>query len=339
MSAVGRRDALRITAVAGLGLALTGGIVRELVRRGALRRVRVTRPRMGTAVTVTVIHTDSSVAHAMVDSAFAEIERLERILSRQQPGTAVHRLNRDGILPDPPVELLTVLDRARYYASISDGAFDITAGGLVELYAQSFGDTGAPPSDRAVKEARQRVAWQAISTDGRGVVFEQPGITITVDGIAKGFVVDQTVATLVRQGAERVMIGAGGDIAATDTGPFAEGWHIGVQDPQDEGGTLGTIRLEGGAVASSGDYMQAFTRDRRFHHIVDPRTGCSPEHTSGVTVIAPTAMDADAISTATLVLGPAAGIALIERLTAVEGVIVTKTGEPVASKGFGDYVI
>jgi thiamine biosynthesis lipoprotein len=85
--------------------------------------------------------------------------------------------------------------------------------------------------------------------------------------------------------------------------------------------------------------MQAFTRDRRFHHIVDPRTGRSPEHTSGVTVIAPTAMDADAISTATLVLGAAAGIALIERLPAVEGVIVTRMGEPVASKGFGDYVI
>jgi thiamine biosynthesis lipoprotein len=274
----------------------------------------------------------------MVGSAFAEIERLERILSRQQPGTAVHRLNRDGILPDPPVELLTVLDRARYYASITEGAFDITAGELVELYAQSFGDTGAPPSDRAVKEARQRVAWQAISTDGRGVVFEQP-VTITVDGIAKGFVVDQTVAMLVRQGAEQVMIGAGGDIAVTGTGPFADGWHIGVRDPQDGSGTLGTIRLEGGAVASSGDYMQAFTRDRRFHHIVDPRTGRSPEHTSGVTVIAPTAMDADAISTATLVLGPAAGIALIERLPTVEGVIVTKTGEAVASKGFGGYVI
>jgi thiamine biosynthesis lipoprotein len=171
------------------------------------------------------------------------------------------------------------------------------------------------------------------------VVFEQPGINITVDGIAKGFVVDQTVAMLVRQGATQVMIGAGGDIAATDNGPFAEGWHIGVQDPRGEGGTLGTIRLEGGAVASSGDYMQAFTRDRRFHHIVDPRTGFSPEHTSGVTVIAPTAMDADAISTASLVLGPAAGIALIERLPAVEGVIVTKTGEPFASKGFGGYVI
>lgn len=330
-----RRDTLRITAVAGLGLAFLGGTVSELLRRGALHRVRSTRVRMGTAVSITVIHQDRNAALALIDDAFAEIERLERILSRQQPGTAVHRLNRFGILAHPPAELVTVLERAYHFARLSDGAFDITVLPVLELYARRFGASGEPPRDAEVNDALKRVNWQAVTIDDRGVAFEEPGMSVTVDGIAKGYVVDQVVAAMTRAGAEEIMIGAGGDIASS-TRSASDEWRVGVRDP-DGKGTLGTIRVRECGVASSGDYMQAFTPDRQYHHIIDPRSGRSPGSTSAVTVIASSAMDADAISTAAFVLGPTAGIALIDELTDVAGMVVSKDGAIAMSKRFAHY--
>jgi thiamine biosynthesis lipoprotein len=334
---MGRREALRITAVAGIGLALTSGLVTALVRRGALNRVRITRTRMGTAVTVTVIHPDAAAARAMADAAFAEIERLERIMSRQQPGTALHRLNRDGELTEPPEELTEVVTHALEYSSITDGAFDVTVAPVLELYTTRFTRTGAPPAHHEVDAARERVGWQALRLDARGLAFEQPGMAVTLDGIAKGYVVDRAVDVLVRAGADRVMVSAGGDIAAAGGSSPLDTWRVSVQDPHLANGSLGVLRLHGEGVATSGDYMQAFTTDKRSHHIFDPRTGRSPDHTSGVTVIAPTAMDADALSTAVLVLGPVAGMALLNRLEGVEGMLVTKEGNVLRSAGLDRF--
>lgn len=332
-----RRNTLRITAAAGLGMAFLGVSASELFRRGALHRVRSTRVRMGTAVSVTVVHGVRNAALAIIDEAFAEIERLERILSRQQPGTAVHRLNRSGILADPPAELVTVLERANHFARLSGGAFDITVLPVLDLYARRFGESGEPPRDADVKYAMKRVNWQAVTIDGRGVALAEPGMSVTVDGIAKGYVVDRVVAAMKRAGAEEIMIGAGGDIAASARSTMGD-WHVGVRDPNRNGGLLGTIRVHEHGVASSGDYMQAFSPDRRYHHIIDPRTGRSPDSTSGVTVIAPSALDADAISTAAFVLGPTAGIALIDRLSDAAGMIVSKDGVISTSKDFARHV-
>ena len=157
-------------------------------------------------------------------------------------------------------------------------------------------------------------------------------MAVTLDGIAKGFVVDRAVAVLTHAGAERVMVEAGGDMSTT--AGAEEPWRIGIQNPHDPGATLGVLQLRGDALASSGDYMQYFTPDRRLHHIIDPRTGRSPEQSSGTTIRAARALDADALSTSVFVLGPVAGIALLGRIDGVEGMLVTKAGEQVASKGF-----
>ena len=103
-----RRQALRITAVAGLGLAFGGAVTVGLFRMSDSRRVRATRTQMGMRVTITAVHPDAALARSMVDGAFAEIERLEGILSRHKPGTAVDQLNTAGVIHDAPDELLTV---------------------------------------------------------------------------------------------------------------------------------------------------------------------------------------------------------------------------------------
>jgi FAD:protein FMN transferase len=141
------------------------------------------------------------------------------------------------------------------------------------------------------------------------------------------------VQAIAAAGAERVMVDAGGDIGSGGAAVGDDPWTIAIEDPHQPGRSVGRVRLAGQAIATSGDYMQAFTQDRRHHHILDPRTGRSPEHTSSVTVTAATAMDADALSTALLVLGPEEGLALLERVPGAEGVVVTKDGRRFASQG------
>jgi thiamine biosynthesis lipoprotein len=158
-------------------------------------------------------------------------------------------------------------------------------------------------------------------------------MSVTLDGIAKGYIVDRAVGVLKEKGAERVLVDAGGDLgSASNTSQDAE-WKVAVQDPRNESGSIGTLHLRDQSVATSGDYFQYFTEDKRLHHIIDPRTGRSPEHTSAVTVVAPTAMDADALSTAVMVLGPPDGLRLLNKLENVEGLIVTKEQDILRSKG------
>jgi thiamine biosynthesis lipoprotein len=331
-----RREALRITAVAGIGLALGGAGIAELLRRARLHRVRVTRTQLGTAVTVTVIHTDVRLAADMVERAFAEMERLEEILSRHRPGTPVHRLNRTGRLTGAPPELLAVLGHALDCASLTDGAFDVTMAPLLELYTSCFATRGRPPSDAEVAATLERVGWRGLRIDHDSVTFELPGMAVTLDGIAKGYVVDRAVAILAAAGADRVLVDAGGDMAAGGTS-VDEPWRVAIRHPRDARDSLGVLEFGAGSVASSGDYVQSFTPDRRFHHILDPRTGRSPDHTSAVTVVAHTAMAADALSTAVFVLGPAAGVALLDRLGGVAGMVVTKNGAVRTSTGFDAF--
>jgi len=333
-----RRQVLRITAVSGVSLALGGGLVAELLRQSRLHRASATRSQLGTLVTVTVVHPEAASARAMVDAAFAEIERLEGLLSRHRPDTPLARLNQGGVLHGAPPELTQVLGRALEVASLSGGAFDVTVAPLLALYGARLQSPGAALPDPAeVQAALSLVDYRQVSVDRDVITLGRPGAALTLDGIAKGYVVDRAVATLVEAGAERVLLNAGGDVASGGGGGQREPWRVAVQDPRSADGSLGVVQLSGEAVASSGDYMQAYTPDRTLHHIVDPRTGRSPDHTSAVTVVAGSAMDADALSTAALVLGPEEGLALLNGLDGVEGLIVTKDQRQFATRGFGRY--
>ena len=327
-----RREALRITAVAGIGLALGGGGVAELVRRANLHRVSVTRNQLGTAVTVTVVHTDADEARAMVNGALNEIERLEGVFSRYRADTPVARLNRDGRVTNAPGELIEVVSSALDYSRMTDGAFDVTVAPVLNLYVSRFAVTDLPPSDAEVSAAMALVGWHGLRVDGRTIELERSGMAITLDAIAKGFVVDRAVAALTAAGADKVIVEAGGDIATRAHGD--DPWQVAIQNPHDPIASLGVVQLRGESLASSGDYMQYFTPDRRLNHTIDPRTGRSPQHSSGSSVKAPTAMDADALSTSVFVLGPREGIALLDRLERIEGMLVTKAGEIFTSHGF-----
>lgn len=333
-----RRQALKISAVAGVSLALGGGALAALVRAGSLRRVAVTHSRMGTLVTITVLHPDGGRAREVVESAFSEMERLEAILSRHRSTTALARLNRDGRIDEAPEELLHVVERALEYSTLTGAAFDVTIAPLLGLYRSRFAATGEPPTVSEIEKALALVDHRAVHLDGSSITLGQPGMALTLDGIGKGYIVDRTLAHLVGSGMDRVMVNGGGDVASTRSRIPREEWTVGIQHPRDAQRSLGAVFLDGNGVATSGDYMQSFSRDRKHHHIIDPRTGRSPERSSSVTVIAPTAMDADALSTAALVLGPREGVDLVDGRDDTECLIVAKSGERYASRGVRSHV-
>lgn len=329
-----RRKALKITAVAGLSLGLGGGVAAALWREAGLHRVRSTRIRMGTPVTLTVLHSDAASARELVERAFAEMERLEEILSRYRPHTPLSTLNREGVLHAPPEELERVLGRALELAERSGGAFDPTVAPVLEFHRRHAG-SDLPPDQGELARARELVDFREVRREEGRIALLRPGMALTLDGIAKGFVVDRVVGVLVAGGAERVLVDAGGDMASSTGGsPGAPPWTVALQHPRDPGDTLGEVQLQGGAVASSGDYVQRFSADGTLHHIIDPRTGVSPLESAGVSVLASTAMDADALSTAAFVLGPEGGTAFLEALPGVEGMVVTREGGTRTTSGF-----
>lgn len=336
---ISRRQFLRITAVAGISLVLSGSVVKTLLESSKLHKIQRTRMHLGTFVTISVVHPSAAKAGEIVDRAFDEIDRLESMLSRYRPESVVSRLNRDGIVDSPPVEAVAVIEESLKVSALSSGAFDITMKPLLDLTQRQFRKSGLPPGRGDLDRALELVDYRNLALDADRIEFKRTGMSVSVDGIAKGYVVDKAVATMKQLGADNVLVDAGGDFALTGSSESGDGWTIGIENPRTPNTMLGSVRLKDRSIATSGDYVHNFTDDRSSHHIIDPRTGRSPSHSSSTTVIARTAMEADAASTAAFVLGSVEGIDLLNRLSGVEGIVIDKNQSITKSSNFDSFVV
>ncbi|MBI5367387.1 MAG: FAD:protein FMN transferase [Planctomycetes bacterium] len=280
------------------------------------------RTAMGTLLTITVDGLPAAAAQAAVERAFGEVERLEAAMSLWRADSelvrAVPRARRE---PVPlSADLFGALALARRVAEESDGAFDPTVGPLVRLWG-FIGEGTRVPAAEAITAARARVGWRRLLLDPslRSLRLEGEGSEIDLGGIGKGWAVDRAVAVLRAAGATAGMVNFSGNLRVFGPPPPgleapAGGWTVHVQHPRDPESTLATLRLAGGAVSSSGDYEKFFLQDGvRYGHILDPRTGWPARGLAAVTVVAPTAAEADALSTALFVLGVERGRALLAR--------------------------
>lgn len=329
-----RRQFIRITATAGLALA-GGGLLAAAASAGSAagsaRRVTETRLLLGTIANLTVIGDDPTQARAAIRAAFDQMAALEAVLSRFRPESQLSRLNTSGQLDDPHPALREVLVRAVAYGDLTGGAFDISIEPVLALY-RAGARNGQFPTPAEVEAARALVDYRQITVGADQVRLGQPGMALSLDGIAKGYVIDRGADALVEHGYPNVLVELGGDLAACGHAE-ARPWHIHIQQPDATPGRL-TAGLSQRAMATSGDYQQPYTPDRRLNHIVDPASGISPLELSSASVIAPTACDADALATAVMVMGAGAGLALIGRLPDCEALIMTKQGALAHSPGF-----
>ncbi len=296
---------------------------------------RETRLLMGTVVSIEIAGVSDTSSSAVLEAVWDEAEALEKIFSRYDPAGELGRINsRTGTGPvNISPEMAEVLQRSQQINRLSGGAFDITVAPLMEIWGFFPRREGRVPSEKEIRAALKLVDGSKLRLDREAatVFFEIPGARIDLGGLAKGYIVDRIAARLRRSKVESGLINAGGDIYGLGEKPGGGPWRIGVEDPRREGEVIMVIELTDRAVATSGDYRNYFIRgQKRYSHIIDPRTGKPAE--SGVlevTILAPDCMTADALATAVSILGVEPGLKLIDSLEEVEGLIVAlEEGEP-----------
>ncbi|WP_114394118.1 FAD:protein FMN transferase [Oleisolibacter albus] len=316
-----RRRFLCISAAAA-GLAL---MPRRAAAAATLHRWDGTA--LGADASLRLVHPDAGTARRLIDLCLAEVARLEAVFSLYRADSALVRLNRDGRLDDPPADLVRLLGEAGAYARASGGAFDATVQPLWRLYAEHFARDGADPAGppaSAVAAARALVDHSAVQVATDRVRFAHRGMAVTLNGIAQGYITDRVTEILRRAGMTDVLVDMG-EIRASGRRPDGRPWQIGLRAPV--GGGIGTtLALVDRSVATSGAEGTRFDPAGRFSHLLDPASGRAAPRWTQVTVLAPTATQADALSTALSLLDEPQARRLVDampgvgaRLTAADG--------------------
>ncbi|MBT8479852.1 MAG: FAD:protein FMN transferase [Gemmatimonadetes bacterium] len=298
------------------------------------------RQAMSTRVSIAAIHPSRHLLEDAAGQAYEEMDRLIGLLNRFDSASAVGVLNSEGILTGAPPELVALLGRSAAVFEASGGAFDVTVQPLVDLLHQS--DTladGQPADPVAWREALERVGADAVKISNGDISLDRDGMGVTLDGIAKGYIVDAMAARLEAHGIERFLIDAGGDIRASGLREDGDGWMIAVRDPRHGGVLPATLRLTGSAVATSGGYEARFDPDGSWHHIVSSRTGRSPTDALSVTVSGPNAYASDALATAALLMSPREGARFIDSLPGFECMVIDAGGRATFSAGWSELTV
>lgn len=311
-------------AVGGLAAAMQLGRGSRAVTRSAWA--------LGSDVTMTVVGLPNEQATRAIDAALAEIELVESVMSLYRPESSLCRLNRDRVLRDPHPYLLDVLAMAEQTSRRTDGAFDVTVQPLWELFAASH-KQGALPTDEQIAAARSHVDWQAVEVSVDEIRLRAPVTAITLNGIAQGFAADRAVAVLREYGVEHALVNSG-EVRGLGRKSGGQDWTVGVQHPREPDEFVVVAALDSRSLATSGDYETTFSDDFTRNHIFDPHTGQSPSEVASVSIVAPTAMQSDALSTAAMVLGPDRTQVLIESLSDVDALFVLKDGRTLRTQGF-----
>ncbi len=300
-----RRRVLRLVAAGAAAAVAPGALSRAL---GAdLPHVRWRGIAMGAEASLTVRTADAPRARAALIDCVGEIRRLEQVFDLHRGDSALSRLNSRGALALPPPALVEVLQASARMSALSGGAFDVTVQPLWAVHVAAA-RTGQDDPE-ALAAARERVDWRCLAIAPAAVAFTRPGMAATLNGIAQGYVTDRIVDRLAAHGFAHVLadvgeVRAGGERAAGDA------WRIGIGRP-DGGAATTTLRLTDRAVATSSPLATPLGTDGRRHHLFDPKSGWPARSWVSVSVVADTAMRADALSTAIAVAPEAAARSIL----------------------------
>jgi len=286
---------------------------------------------MGTFCDLTFITAPGTNPDNIANAVFNRIRYLESLWSFYRPGSEISRLNREGRIKSSPATR-ALLKNAREISRISDGAFDITVAPLMSAWKEAE-KAGEPPD---LKPLLSLVGYQKLKIEEDGTVyFLKKGMAIDLGGIGKGAAVDEAVSLLKSYGVKSGIVNLGGNLYAFGAGPHQGKWKVGIQNPRGEG-VIGAVLIKDRGVSTSGNYQRYFEIGKRqYSHILNPKTGSlEGNYPEGVTVIAPTALLADGLSTALTVLGSEKGITLAEETPGVEALIIMSGPVFYTTKGF-----
>ncbi len=285
---------------------------------------------MDTLVTITVVSSSDSMAEKSVDAAFDAIEKLEKVLNFYSAESEISLINKNAGLSGVKVssDVLRLVAKALYVSEKTKGAFDITIGPLSSAY--DFHDQ-IRPDDGKIRERLSLINYRDLLTDNAEstVYLKRRGMLIDPGGITKGYAADMAVETLKKQGIHAGIVAIAGDIKAFGLKPDGKPWKIGIRNPYakgDKDDIIATVELTDMAISTSGDYERYFiSNGKKFHHLLDPKTGYPAGGCRSVTVIAKEGVFTDAFATGIFILGPEKGMTVFEK-TGFSGIMIDGRG-------------
>jgi thiamine biosynthesis lipoprotein len=299
---------------------------------------------MGSELRLSLWTADEPGARVATDEVFSEFDRLDNLMSVWRERSDIQRLNDaagERLVPVSP-EVREVLRVAHQVSDLTGGKFDVTFGALSGLWKFDHDQDNVIPARAEVLKRLPLIDYRALEVDeGGGTAFlKKKGMRAHLGGIGKGYAVDRAASILRRRGFRDFMIQSGGDLyVAGKRGDRS--WRVGIQDPRGPADkSFAALDLTDSTFSTSGDYERFFIKDgRRYHHILDPDLGEPAAGCRSVTIVAESAVLADALSTGVFIVGPTKGMELIERLPSVEGVIVSATNEVLVSSGLRQHLM
>jgi thiamine biosynthesis lipoprotein len=299
---------------------------------------------MGSTLQLTAWTPDDATARAAFEAVFAEFDRLEALMSVWRDGSDVLRIN--AAAGERPVavdrDVREVLRAARQISEWTTGKFDVTFGALADVWKFDQDQDNAVPDADAIRRRLALIDYRAIAVDDQaGTVFlTRKGMRVNLGGIGKGYAIGHGADILRRRGLNDFMIQSGGDLYVAGRAG-GEPWRLGIADPRaSDRHSFATVDLSDSTFSTSGDYERFFMKDGvRYHHLIDPAGGQPARACRSVTIVSDSPVLADGLSTGVFIMGPTAGMALIERLPGVSGVIVTAKNEVLVSRGLKDRFV
>ncbi len=266
-------------------------------------------------------------------AAFNEMRRIEKLMNIHDPESEISRVNRLASKKAVQIgeEIFEILEESVEYSALTSGAFDVSIRPLTRLWGDR-GKLKEIPEAREIEEKLPLVNYKNIILDERNqtVEFKKKDMALDLGAIAKGYALDRAIKVLQGRGIKEALINAGGDIRVMGE----RVWKVGLQHPRKENEVLAVIRLKDQAIATSGDYQRYFIKEgKRYHHIINPKTGYPALECMSVTIIGPEAILVDVLATGVFILGPGKGTKLIESLKDVEGIIIDSQGRVLSSSG------
>lgn len=298
------------------GRGAVAGVIERSAELAAGRRLyRGADLAFGTTVTIQLVHDNEREARLAIEDAFRAARSIDRLLSIYNAQSQVYELNRNRSLLRPDPHLLNVLSAAQHLTQLTGGAFDVTV--------QPLWFAAAAGLDR--RAVLSLIGSRDLHVDRHQVRLLRPGMAITLNGIAQGYATDLALAALRARGIRDALVDIG-EFSGCGRRSSDQPWQVGIQDPRRRDRLLGAMPVEERSLATSGDYETSFSADFSRHHIVDPASGESPSELASVTVAAPSAMLADGLSTALMVMGAQKGMQLVHALPGVDALFVDKAG-------------
>lgn len=292
---------------------------------------------MGGGFDITVISVDEELGYIYIQEALAEVQRIEKLISSWDEASETSLINKNAGVNPVPVswELFKLIERSIQISEITNGAFDITYTALEDIW-KFDGSMSRLPNKVEVKEAVSRTGYKNIILNSKDqtVYLNKRGMRISFGGIGKGFAADKAKALLVSKDVKAGIINLDGDITTWGTKATGEKWLIGIVNPERKGGLFSWLPILESSVATSGgdaDFM--LVNDKKFTHVLNPKTGFPSTGINSVSVFAKSAELSDALATSIFVMGLDAGLALINQLGDTEVIIVDNTNKMYKSNG------